>query len=37
MFQNLNFLHRFVVLYETNFPKGIKLKSFQYKMGAIFT
>ena len=39
-FQNLNFLHFFVVLlYEAHphFPKGIKLKSFQNEMRAIFT
>ena len=37
-FQNLNFLHIFVdLLQEAPFLKGIKLKSFQYEMRAIFT
>ena len=37
-FQNLNFLHISVaLLYEAQFPKGIRLKSFQYEMRAIFT
>ena len=36
--QNLNFLHIFVaLLQEGHFPKGIRLKSFQYEMRAIFT
>ena len=36
-FQNLN-LHIFVALLkEAHFPKGIRLKSFQYEMRAIFT
>ena len=37
-FQNLNFLHIAVaLLLEAQFPKGIRLKSFQYEMRAIFT
>ena len=37
-FQKLNFLHISVaVLQEAHFPKGIRLKSFQYEMRAIFT
>ena len=36
-FQNLNFLHFFVALLASNFLKGIRLKSFQYEMRAIFT
>ena len=37
-FQNVKFLHIFVALLgEANFPKGIKLKSFQYEMRPIFT
>ena len=36
--QNLNFLHIFVALLkEAHFPKGIRLKSFQFEMRAIFT
>ena len=36
--QNLNFVHIFVALIEeAHFPKGIRLKSFQYEMRAIFT
>ena len=36
-FQNLNFVHIFVaLLQESHFPKGIRLKSFQYKLRAIF-
>ena len=37
-FKNLNFLHIFLALLkEAHFPKGIRLKSFQYEMRAIFT
>ena len=37
-FHNLNFLHIFAALLKgAHFPKGIRLKSFQYKMRAIFT
>ena len=37
-FQNLFFLHIFVaLLYEAHFLKGIRLKSFQYEMRAIFS
>ena len=37
-FQNLNFLHIFVALLEEeHFPKGIRLKSFQYEMRTVFT
>ena len=41
-FQNLkknDFFFQFSValLYEAQFPKGIRLKSFQYEMRAIFT
>ena len=37
-FQNLIFLHIFVaLLYKAHFLKGIRLKSFQYEMRAIFT
>ena len=37
-FQNVNFLHIFLALLkEAHFPKGIRLKSFQYDMRAIFT
>ena len=37
-FQNLNFLHISVALLkEAKFPKGIRLKSFQYEMRVIFT
>ena len=37
-FQNLNFLHNFCdLLQEAHFPKGIRLKSFQYEMRPIFT
>ena len=37
-FKNLNFLHLFVALpQEVHFPKGIKQKSFQCEMRAIFT
>ena len=37
-FQNLNFLDTSVALLsEAQFPKGIRLKSFQYEMKAIFT
>ena len=37
-FQDLNFLHIFIALfYEAHFLKGIRLKSFQYEMRAVFT
>ena len=37
-FQNLNFLHISIAqLKEAQFPKGTRLKSFQYEMRAIFT
>ena len=36
--QNLNFLHIFIaLLYGAHFPKGIRLKSFQYEIRAILT
>ena len=37
-FKYLNFLHIFIaLLQEAHFLKGIRLKSFQYEMRAIFT
>ena len=37
-FQNLFFFYISVaLLWESQFPKGIRLKSFQYEMRAIFT
>ena len=37
-FSKLEFLHIFVdLLQEAHFPKGVRLKSFQYEMRAIFT
>ena len=36
-FQNLNFVHISVgLLYEAQFPKRIRLKSFHYEMRAVF-